>query len=83
MITMRKWQAMHAEIEQLKAELQEAKQQATECRISLEDLEASLPKVGADAVLSILEPPSLAQSGDTYKQLIERHAKKILEQGNE
>jgi len=83
MITMKKWQAMHAEIEQLKAELQETKQQATAYRISLENLEASLPKVRADAVLSILEPPSLAKSGDTYGDLIRRHAKNILEQGNE
>ncbi len=42
-----------------------------------------LPKIKADAVLSILEPPSLAVSGDTYRSLIRRHAKKILETGNE
>jgi len=41
MITMRKWQSMHAEIESLKSELSE--------------LKASLPKVRADAITELFE----------------------------
>lgn len=42
------------EIEALKQQLTTAQQEATAYRISLENLEASIPKIKADAVLEVL-----------------------------
>jgi len=69
----------HVTVEQVLA----LRKAAIELEKELSELKASLPKVRADAVLSILQPPSLALNGDTYADLIKRHALKILEQGNE
>ena len=72
MITMRKWQAMHAEIESLKTELSE--------------LKASLPKVRADAVLGAAKKLDVYcinyVDGFDIGDLLEEYANQ-LEQGNE
>ncbi len=80
-VTVEQVLALRAAAIELEQELETHKHEWIAYKAALENLEASLPKIKADAVLSILEPPSLAVSGDTYKSLIRRHAKIILEAG--